>query len=161
MTFSVITASWYTFSGDKRSNVWNGLTAIHELFVREHNRIARVFYKMLGQYYPSLSDERIDELAFQETRRILAAQFQVREWLQFAFHTKQSIWQCIAQRRPMYWMKKRGIQCTLLHLENIFALFRWLTTRNICLLYSERLVWENGDWTSVWTYHTIPKLILL
>ena len=102
MTFSVITASWCKFSGDKRSNVWNGLTAIHELFVREHNRIARVFYKMLGQYYPSLSDERIDELAFQETRRILAAQFQVREWLQFAFHTRQSLSQRIAQRRPMY-----------------------------------------------------------
>lgn len=64
--------------GDKRSNVWSGLTAVHELFVKEHNRIAGLFYEQLANYYPYMSASERDETAYQETRRITGAMLQVR-----------------------------------------------------------------------------------
>jgi peroxidase len=54
----------YFIAGDVRANEQNGLTALHTLFMREHNRIARAF-RALG-----------DEQAYQIARAIVGAEIQ-------------------------------------------------------------------------------------
>jgi len=56
-------------AGDIRANEQVGLTAMHTLFVREHNRLAR----LLGENNPGLDAESI----FQAARRLVVAQIQV------------------------------------------------------------------------------------
>lgn len=63
-------------SGDGRSNQNPSLMSIHTLFIREHNRIARILSKLNPQWS--------DETVFQETRRIIIAEIQhitYNEWL--------------------------------------------------------------------------------
>lgn len=72
-----VLATFVLFTGDKRVNVWPSLTAIHELFVREHNRIADILYPILKNKYPQLTSEDGDEMTYQEVRRITAALLQV------------------------------------------------------------------------------------
>src|SRR5262245_4099891 len=56
-------------AGDIRANEQSNLTAVHTLFVREHNRLAdRIHHK-----YPDLTDEEI----FQVARRLVGAEIQV------------------------------------------------------------------------------------
>ena len=55
-------------SGDIRAIEMPGLTSMHTLFLREHNRIAEV----INQYTEGLTDEEI----YQETRRIMIGAFQ-------------------------------------------------------------------------------------
>uniref|UniRef100_A0A913I157 peroxidase n=1 Tax=Strongyloides stercoralis TaxID=6248 RepID=A0A913I157_STRER len=63
-------------AGDSRVNLFIGLSSIHILFNREHNRIAGIFKRI----NPHWSDERV----FQETRKLVGAQIQAivyREYL--------------------------------------------------------------------------------
>jgi len=57
-------------AGDERVNEHPFLTSMHVLFMREHNRIA----KLVGKYLPK--NLRQDELIYQETRRIVSAEMQ-------------------------------------------------------------------------------------
>lgn len=56
-------------AGDVRANEQIGLTAVHTLFVREHNRLA----DRIAEIYPDLDDEEI----YQFTRRIVGAEMQI------------------------------------------------------------------------------------
>uniref|UniRef100_A0A0K0F465 peroxidase n=1 Tax=Strongyloides venezuelensis TaxID=75913 RepID=A0A0K0F465_STRVS len=63
-------------AGDSRVNLFIGLSSIHILFTREHNRIAGIFKRINPQW----SDERV----FQEARKLVGAQIQAivyREYL--------------------------------------------------------------------------------
>lgn len=55
-------------AGDERANETVGLTAVHVLFVREHNRLAT----RIGHLYPRLTDEQV----YQVARRIVGAEIQ-------------------------------------------------------------------------------------
>ena len=58
----------FPLSGDVRVNEHPSLVAMHTLWVRQHNRLARE----LAELNPHWNDEQI----FQETRRIVGAQIQ-------------------------------------------------------------------------------------
>ena len=60
--------NYYSHSGDERVNEQVGLTAMHTVWVREHNRIAT----HLAGINPHWHEER----AYQETRRIVGAMMQ-------------------------------------------------------------------------------------
>ncbi|XP_054258941.1 uncharacterized protein LOC128983605 [Macrosteles quadrilineatus] len=62
-------------AGDVRANEYVGLTAVHTLWVREHNRVAR----QLRQLNPHW----LDEILFQEARRIVIAQLQHITYAEF------------------------------------------------------------------------------
>lgn len=76
--FVTDTASLFV-GGDIRVNEQVGLTVMHTLFVREHNRLARI----IRQDYNNPTDDEIEEI-FQRARRVLIAKIQkitYDEWL--------------------------------------------------------------------------------
>ena len=62
-------------TGDVRANEQIGLTAVHTLFTREHNRLA----DLIAQQNPSFTDEEI----YQWARRIVGAQMQIITYEEF------------------------------------------------------------------------------
>jgi peroxidase len=62
-------------AGDVRSNEQVGLTAMHTLFVREHNRLA----DRIASKYPRATDEEIYQLA----RKIVGAEMQIITYKEF------------------------------------------------------------------------------
>ncbi len=68
MSFAGFSASERYIAGDSRANEHVGLTAIHIIFVREHNRIAEV----LGTQNPEWTDEEI----YQTSRKYVTALLQ-------------------------------------------------------------------------------------
>ena len=63
-------------AGDVRANEQTGLTALHILFVREHNRLA----ELIAEKYPGLSGDEI----YQKARKLVGAEMQMityREYL--------------------------------------------------------------------------------
>ncbi|MGE3108686.1 MAG: peroxidase family protein [Phycisphaerales bacterium] len=66
----------FRVAGDIRSNEQTGLTAMHTLFMREHNRVAAA----VGAANPGMTDEQI----YQRARKIVGAEIQsitYNEWL--------------------------------------------------------------------------------
>ena len=63
-----IKISWFRYEGDDRLNQHASLTALHTIWLREHNRVA----KELVRQMPGLSDE----FYFQQARRIVIAELQ-------------------------------------------------------------------------------------
>lgn len=62
-------------AGDLRANEQLALTAMHTLFMREHNRLAEI----IGHRYPHLSGDEI----YQRVRKIVGAQMQVITYNEF------------------------------------------------------------------------------
>lgn len=76
-----IFSNWFSYfgKGDVRVNEQTGLTMIHNLLVREHNRIVEILENM-----HSNKRKWDDEVLYQEARRIVAAEIQhitYNEWL--------------------------------------------------------------------------------
>jgi len=65
----------FFLSGDVRANEQSGLTSMHTLFMREHNRLAITIHRMM----PGLSDEEIYQMA----RMIVGAELQVVTYHEF------------------------------------------------------------------------------
>lgn len=65
----------FFLAGDVRANEQVGLTALHTLFVREHNRLA----DRIAQVYPHADDEQVYQLA----RKIVGAEMQIITYNEF------------------------------------------------------------------------------
>jgi len=63
-------------AGDERAIVQPGLTAVHTLFMREHNRIADVLAVKMKKKLSGKSSREKDSILFEETRRIVIAEIQ-------------------------------------------------------------------------------------
>lgn len=63
-------------AGDHRANENPVLTALHTLFLREHNKLAREIAVVLKDRLQGMSRAEVDETLFQHAKRINEAQFQ-------------------------------------------------------------------------------------
>ena len=66
-------------AGDARAIVQPTLASIHSLFLNEHNRVAAEIKTRVANFLTNqslMNNEQLDELLFQETRKIIAAELQ-------------------------------------------------------------------------------------
>lgn len=75
-------ASSLFLAGDVRANEQVGLTALHTVFLREHNRLAGLIEAELADSLPSDPAER-DEEIYQRARQLVGAQMQVITYKEF------------------------------------------------------------------------------
>ncbi|KAM9810911.1 eosinophil peroxidase-like [Neosynchiropus ocellatus] len=96
------------FAGDKRANENIGLTSVHALMMREHNRLARALREMNGHW----SGERI----YQETRKIMGAYFQVITYRDYLPHIVGK--EVMAEKLPNYPGYDESVDASI---SNVFA----------------------------------------
>ncbi|NIL97520.1 MAG: LEPR-XLL domain-containing protein [Planctomycetales bacterium] len=70
-------------AGDVRSNEQPGLTALHTLFVLEHNYQARQIAEQLGLDQNDLAETEVDELVYQLARATVGAEIQAITYNEF------------------------------------------------------------------------------
>ena len=63
-------------AGDERAIVQPALAAMHTVFMKEHNRIASEIKKLLVSFLNDNSNDEVDEIIYQETRRIIIGELQ-------------------------------------------------------------------------------------
>jgi peroxidase len=63
-------------AGDERAIVQPALAAMHTVFLKEHNRIATEIKKQLGSFLKVNSNDEVDGIIYQETRRIVIGELQ-------------------------------------------------------------------------------------
>jgi len=72
-------------AGDMRINEHHGLTGMHTIWMREHNRVAKELKRInVEEWSLGRNDEELDEKIFEEARRIVIAEYQhitYNEWL--------------------------------------------------------------------------------
>ena len=77
--FSDESINWHTYvlliKGDIRVNEQPGLTSIHTLWVREHNRVVEELIALHGFAEATVEDR---EFLYQSARRIVIAEYQVK-----------------------------------------------------------------------------------
>jgi len=69
-------------AGDNRAETQASLTSLHSVLLNEHNRIAEFIHERLKDKV-KMSAEELDELVYQETRRIVVAQVQEITYKEF------------------------------------------------------------------------------
>ena len=79
LDFSDEPINWHTYvlliKGDIRVNEQPGLTSIHTLWVREHNRVVEELIALHGFAEATVEDR---EFLYQSARRIVIAEYQVK-----------------------------------------------------------------------------------
>ena len=86
MAYSILII-YYCAIGDERANEQLNLLALHTIWLREHNRVAKV----LNRLNPNWNDETL----FQEAKRIVVAEYQhivFKEWLPLVLGMYLLIW---------------------------------------------------------------------
>lgn len=102
----------FYLAGDERANEHIGLTAMHTLWVREHNRLARA----IACEYPNWKDKQL----YNEARRVVIAELQAITYNEFlpallGENTLSGYWEYTYEQNPGY---DGGIQPNI---SNVFA----------------------------------------
>jgi len=69
--------------GDSRAQAHSSVLSMHITWMREHNRIAKELGQIFRQKYSQYQGQELDELIFQETRKIVVAELQAVVYQEF------------------------------------------------------------------------------